>query len=80
MARESSLRSNELTPKLLSYLNNLNQEASLRGETLAEMALAWILNQEGVTSVLVGASSVGQLEKNMKCVHAAPTGFIPPFE
>lgn len=80
MAREGSLRSEELTPELLSYINNLNKQASSRGESLAEMALAWILNQEGVTSVLVGASSVGQLEKNMKCVHAAPTGSIPPFE
>ena len=41
-----------------------------RDETLAEMALAWILQQKGVTSVLVGASSTAQLEKNMKCVHA----------
>ncbi len=45
-------------------------EAEERGETLAEMALAWILQQKGVTSVLVGASSTAQLEKNMKCVHA----------
>jgi L-glyceraldehyde 3-phosphate reductase len=80
MARETSLRSNELTPELLSYLNRLNREAESRGETLAEMALAWILYQKGVTSVLVGASSVAQLEKNIKCVHAAPTGIIPPFE
>ena len=80
MARETSLRSKELTPELLSYLNKLNQKAISRGESLAEMALAWILNQEGVTSVLVGASSVGQLEKNMKCVHASPIGFISPFE
>lgn len=33
-------------------------------------ALAWILQQKGVTSVLVGASSTAQLEKNMKCIHA----------
>ena len=44
--------------------------AIARRETLAEMALAWILQQKGVTSVLVGASSTAQLEKNMKCVHA----------
>ena len=42
------------------------------GETLAEMALAWILHQKGVTSVLVGASSTAQLEKNLRCVNAAP--------
>ena len=47
-----------------------NDEAASEGETLAEKALAWILKQKGATSVLVGASSVEQLEKNMKCVHA----------
>lgn len=46
--------------------------AADRGETLAEMALAWILHQKAVTSVLVGASSTSQLEKNLKCVKAAP--------
>jgi len=39
---------------------------------LAEMALAWILQQRGVTSVLVGASSTEQLAKNLKCVTAEP--------
>lgn len=38
------------------------------GMTLAEKALAWILEQQGVTSVLVGASSPEQLERNMKCI------------
>ena len=46
--------------------------AASRGETLAEMALGWILHQQGVTSVLVGASSAAQLEKNLRCVNAAP--------
>ncbi|MCI6554898.1 MAG: aldo/keto reductase, partial [Prevotella sp.] len=39
---------------------------------LAEMALAWILHQQGVTSVLVGASSTQQLAKNLNCVSAKP--------
>jgi len=39
---------------------------------MAEMSLAWILHQKGVTSVLVGASSTSQLEKNLKCVKAVP--------
>ena len=60
-----------LTPELLVGVMSWYAEAAERGETLAEMALAWILQQKGVTSVLVGASSVAQLEKNMKCVHAA---------
>lgn len=71
MAKEQYLKHSALTPKLLERLKTWNAEAAERGETLAEMALAWILQQKGVTSVLVGASSVAQLEKNMKCVHAA---------
>ena len=71
MAKEEYLKRSALTPELLERLKTWNAEAAERGETLAEMALAWILQQKGVTSVLVGASSVTQLEKNMKCVHAA---------
>lgn len=76
MARSTSLNRNRLTPELLGYLHRLNEKAEQRGETLAEMALAWILQQQGVTSVLVGASSIAQLEKNMKCVAADPVGEI----
>ena len=79
MSRQASLHSEDLTPQLLDYLNRLNTMAAERHETLAEMALAWILHQQGVTSVLVGASSVAQLEKNLKCVHAAPVDTIEPF-
>ena len=70
MAKEHFLKHSALTPELLEQLKLWNAEAGERGETLAEMALAWILHQKGVTSVLVGASSTAQLEKNMKCVHA----------
>ena len=72
MSRGSSLSSNVLTPQLLQQLRDLNSQAEARGETLAEMALSWILAQKGVTSVLVGASSTAQLEKNMRCIHAQP--------
>lgn len=70
MAKEHFLKHSALTPELLEQLKKWNDEAASEGETLAEKALAWILKQKGVTSVLVGASSVEQLEKNMKCVHA----------
>ena len=70
MAKDFSLKKKTLTPELLDYLQRLNRYAEDRGETLAEMALAWVLQQKGITSVLVGASSVAQLEQNMKCVHA----------
>ena len=72
MSRGSSLQSDILTPELLSQLHELNNQAQKRGESLAEMALAWILAQPGITSVIVGASSTAQLATNMRCVDAKP--------
>ncbi len=72
MSKGKFLKEEMLTPELLEKLRYYNKVAESRGETLAEMALAWILHQKGVTSVLVGASSAAQLEKNLKCVAAAP--------
>lgn len=72
MAKGRFLKRETLTPELTAHLQELNAQAHERNETLAEMALAWILHQQDVTSVLVGASSVAQLEQNMKCVHAQP--------
>ena len=72
MAKEKFLKKEMLTPELLQKLNDYNEVAESRGETLAEMALAWILHQKGVTSVLVGASATAQLEKNLRCISAAP--------
>ena len=72
MAKEKFLKSSMLTPELLAKLKHYNEVAQSRNETLAEMALAWILHQKAVTSVLIGASSTAQLEKNLKCVTAAP--------
>ena len=69
MSRETSLPSERLTPELREHLRSLNAEAASRGMSLAEMSLAKVLNQRGVTSVLVGASSVEQLECNLRCVH-----------
>lgn len=68
MANSGSLTKDRLTPELMAYLNKLNAEALANGQTLAEYALRWILLQQGITSVLVGASSVEQLEKNMKAI------------
>ena len=66
MSRGGSLTSDNLTPELLEHLRLLNRQAAEQGNTLAEMALKWILEQRGVTSVIVGASSVAQLEKNLR--------------
>ncbi len=68
MAQGGSLKKDVLTPELLARLRSLNDEARGRGESLAEMALTWILEQQGVTSVLVGASSTAQLESDLKAV------------
>ena len=65
MTQGRFLKPEMLTPELLERLHELNRQASLRNETLAEMALSWILEQQGVTSVLVGASSTAQLAKNL---------------
>ena len=68
MSKGKFLKESMLTPELLERLRNYNNEAQQQGMTLAEYALRWILEQRGVTSVLVGASSTAQLEKNLKCV------------
>ena len=72
MSKGKFLKSDMLTPELLNRLRRLNNQAASRGETLAEMALAWILQHKAVTSVLIGASSTRQLEKNLKCLSAEP--------
>jgi L-glyceraldehyde 3-phosphate reductase len=74
MSKGKFLKQDMLTDDLLQKIRQWNTTAEGRGETLAEMALAWILNQKGVTSVLVGASSVEQLKKNLRSVNAAPFG------
>ena len=72
MAKGKFLKESMLTDDLLKQIRTYNEQAQQRGETLAEMALAWILAQRGVTSVLVGASSTEQLQKNLKCINATP--------
>ena len=68
MSKGKFLKESMLTPELLAQLREYNAQAQSQGKTLAESALAWILSQKGVTSVLVGASSTSQLEKNLRCL------------
>lgn len=68
MAQGASLQESVLTPALQERLKRLNELAAQRGQTLAEMSLAWLLRDEAVTSVIVGASSVEQLADNLKAV------------
>ena len=65
MARREALTPDALTPQLMQQLKELNALAAERGESLAEMALAWVLRREEVTSVIIGTSSVEQLAKNL---------------
>ena len=68
MAKEKFLRHEMLTPELLAQLKAWNAEAEAEGMTLAKKALRWILDYQGVTSVIVGASSVEQLKDNIGSV------------
>lgn len=65
MSKGIFLREEMLTPELLEKIRKWNDEAAKEGKTLAAKSLQWILEQQGVTSVLVGASSVEQLERNL---------------
>lgn len=66
MSKGKFLRPDMLTDELLSRLRCFNAEAEAEGRSLSEYALSWILRQQGVTSVLVGASSTEQLDRNLK--------------
>ncbi|MBO6081495.1 MAG: aldo/keto reductase [Bacteroidales bacterium] len=75
MAREHFLKSSVLTPELHAKIVRLNEIAARRGQTLAEMALAWCLKDDRVTSVIVGTSSVRQLDDDFKAlenIHFSP--------
>lgn len=68
MSKGIFLREEMLTPELLEKIRKWNDEAAKEGKTLAAKSLQWILEQQGVTSVLVGASSVEQLERNLAAI------------
>ncbi|CAM5682490.1 oxidoreductase [Streptomyces canarius] len=64
-ARGTSLDASWLTDDLRDRLRALNDIAARRGQTLAQLALAWALRDERVTSLVIGASRVEQLEQNV---------------
>ena len=68
MAKGKFLRPDMLTSDLLRQLHQWNDEAQANGLSLAAYALRWLLGQQGVTSVLVGASSTEQLQQNLSSV------------
>ena len=68
IARGGFLKKEQLTDDTLKKIKALNEIAAQRGQTLAEMALAWVLKDDLVTSVIIGASSVNQLADNLKAI------------
>lgn len=68
MAQGRFLKREVLTEAVLGKIKALDRVAADRGQTLAEMSLAWVLKDELVTSVIIGASSVAQLEDNLKAL------------
>jgi L-glyceraldehyde 3-phosphate reductase len=68
MARDGFLKKENLTEEVLATIQKLNDFALNRHQSLAQMALAWLLKDKRVTSVLVGASSVKQLQTNLGCL------------
>ena len=62
------LTADKITPEVVAMVKKLNNIAERRGQTLAEMSLAWLLKDDRVTSVIVGSSSVGQLSDSLACL------------
>jgi len=62
------LKANEVTAERIEKVKKLNDIALNRNQSLAQMAIAWLLKDERITSVLIGASSVEQLEDNLKAL------------
>ncbi len=72
-ARNGSLSQDQLSERTLAHVRSLNEIAGSRGQTLAQMAVSWVLRDDRMTSALIGASSVTQLEENLAA--AAKTAF-----
>ena len=70
-AKNAFLKSADVTPELRAKLNRLNDFAAARGCTLAELAIKWNLRDPRLTSVIVGASRVSQLDENLRALECA---------
>jgi L-glyceraldehyde 3-phosphate reductase len=68
-AKGSFFQTSWLTDENLAHVRALNEIAARRGQSLAQMAVAWTLRDERVTSALIGASSVRQLDDNLDALH-----------
>lgn len=68
MTHSAYLKPDALTPELLAQLREMSDKAKAEGSTLADKALRWVLEQRGVTSVLVGISKTEQMERNLRAI------------
>lgn len=68
VTREGSLGAGLLTEENIARIRGLNEIATLRGQTLAQMAIAWVLRDPRVTSALIGARTVAQLDDSLDAV------------
>jgi L-glyceraldehyde 3-phosphate reductase len=62
------LKAKNITAEVVEKLNKLDAIAKKRNQSLSEMAISWLLKDERVTSVLIGSSSVAQLDENLKAI------------
>jgi L-glyceraldehyde 3-phosphate reductase len=62
------LREKEVTPTVIAKVKKLAGMAARRGQSIAQMALAWVLRDDAITSALIGASRVGQIEENVRAL------------
>lgn len=69
-----ALKTGQITPDILVKIEALNKLAKNRGQSLAQMAIAWLLKDIRITSVLVGASSVAQLEDSLDALKKTDFG------
>lgn len=67
-ARNFTLKKDSLTPEMVARMEKLNSLAAERGQSLAQMALAWVLKDNAVTSVIIGASSITQIDDNLQAI------------
>lgn len=74
-ARNFSLKASTITPELVGKIHKLEELAAERGQSLAQMALAWTLKNNLVTSVIIGASSIEQIDANLQAI--SNTAFSP---
>lgn len=68
-AGKHEMNADDITPELITKVKLLNEVAASRGQSLAQMAVSWVLKNKAVTSVIVGASRVSQLEDTTQAIH-----------